>query len=154
MANWDTAATQTQFDAGAAARSQIEQRSAAREAAAGKASKSGSYSIVGMNVTKIPGVIDAIEAYIKNINAVIDKINTEADPTKAFRGDEVQSAVKSYIEKVKEECYNLVSDLRAFEDKLVEAQHAWQSSMSSMASNVSSSAGSYATGTMYQRTIQ
>ena len=108
-----------------------------------------SYSIVGMDMTKVGAAREAISNYVAGIESHLNNIDALADANKAYKSEEVQAAVKSYIEKVKEYCINLCSQLRAFSDKLADASAAWERATSNMASTVQSNTGSFDAGTRY-----
>ena len=94
------------------------------------------YPLVGMNASLIPEVKSAIEEYLLGINKILNQINTEISSTHAFKGEEITAAVEKYLTSVKDYAQNLVSQLKAFEDKLTEANTAWNNSIKSLAGNI------------------
>lgn len=108
-----------------------------------------SYDIVGMDMTKVGVARDAFADYVAKIESHLNAIDALADASKAYKSEEVQAAVRSYIDKVKEYCINLCSQLRAFSDKLADASAAWERATSNMASTVQSNTGSFDAGTRY-----
>lgn len=106
-----------------------------------------SYSIVGMDVTKVEGAINSINDYIKRVESKAREINEKADMNIAFKSDVVQASVKAYIEKVEEYCVNLCSQLTNFRDRLGLARDAWELHMQEFSDNISSSSNSFDTYT-------
>ncbi len=146
MANWVTETSKSDFDAQGVASTLSANRDATREGAQNGAGffhgffGASGYSVVGISADKIPTMRDAIRDYVNSIRNHLDGIEPLADANNAFKGDDIQKAVKSYVEKVKEYCQNLTSDLLAFSDKLQDALDAWESSQRSMAQGVDSAA--------------
>lgn len=91
--------------------------------------------IVGINATKVPEMQSQIRDSVTALQNKINEIDAAADQDKAFRSDDIQTAVKEYIEKVKEYCNALISDLNAFNDKLQVVREAWEKSSQSFASD-------------------
>lgn len=153
---WETSSTASAFDAKAFTTAQIDGRSGQRDGATGGYNGGGlfgiggqAYSIVGMDVTQIPQVREAIDTYVQGIESHVNKIDTSVEANAAFRGEEVQSAVKAYIDTVKEYCINLCSQLRAFSDKLADAQKAWETSVENISGTVSESSAAFSKGAKY-----
>lgn len=163
---WETQNVTSDFDARSYTNNQIAGREGARSGAIGSANtggvgnllnfangsawgNTGGYSIVGMDITKVDATRAAISDYVAAIENHVNGIDALADANNAYKSEEVQSAVRSYVEKVKEYCINLCSQLRAFSDKLADAKAAWESGAANIASTVSSGAGSFDAGTKY-----
>lgn len=153
---WESQTTTSQFDAKSYATNQIAGREGVRSGAAGAYNGGGifgwgkqEYSIVGMDITKVDSTRAAISDYVTAIENHVSGIDALANANSAYRSDDVQAAVKSYVEKVKEYCINLCSQLRAFSDKLADAKSVWESGTANIASTVSSSTGSFEAGTKY-----
>ena len=153
---WETSSTASEFDAKTFTTTQIDGRSGQRGGAAGSYDGGGwfgigaqEYSIVGMDVTQIPTVRESINTYVQGIEDHVNQIDTSVEANAAFRGEEVQTAVKAYVETVKEYCINLCSQLRAFSDKLADAQKAWETGIGSISSTVSESNNAFSKGTKY-----
>lgn len=153
---WETQSVTSDFDAKSYTNNQIAGREGVRGQAAGSYNGGGlfgwgkqEYSIVGMDITKVDATRSAIADYVAAIENHVNGIDALADANGAYKSDEVQSAVKAYVEKVKEYCINLCSQLRAFSDKLADAKAVWESGTANIASTVQGSAGSFDTGTRY-----
>lgn len=153
---WETETTTSNFNAGSYTTNQIAAREGLRSGATGSYNAGGwfgigaqEYSIVGMDITKVGATRAAISDYVAKIENHLNSIDALADASNAYRSEEVQAAVKSYIEKVKEYCINLCSQLRAFSDKLQDASAAWESGTANIASTVQSNTGSFDAGTRY-----
>lgn len=128
---------------------------AAREGSRSKATNSNvwsTYSIVGMDVTKVNSVRDEIDRYVTEIEDHVNKIDPTANANVGFKSDEVQAAVRQYIDKVKTYCINLCSQLRAFSDKLEDAKNAWEKATSNMSSAINSTKNSFDAGSKYAAT--
>lgn len=149
MANWDNEVAQSNLNAGSYTSNQIAGREGSR-AGVGNTTKS-EYSVVGINVNKIPDVQNAIDEYVRGLEEHINQIEANADPNAAFLSEDVQASVKNYLEKVKTYCKNLESQLIAFSDKLSEVRTAWETGTKNIASGVDSSNAAFSEGTRYTR---
>lgn len=116
--------------------------------------KGKGYDLRGINATKVQGMIDAIEAYIKNINKAIDKMSANASNSGAFKGTELQSSVTKYIEKVEKYLKAYTTQLRAFEDKIIDVRNAWNNAQKSQATTINKTASSFADVKEYSRQLQ
>lgn len=156
---WESQTTTSQFDAGSYTTNQIAGREGSRSGASGTTNgglfgtglfgNTGGYSIIGMDITKVDATRAAISDYVTAIENHVSGIDALANANSAYKSDDVQAAVKSYVEKVKEYCINLCSQLRAFSDKLADAKEAWESGTANISSTVQSSSGSFDAGTRY-----
>ncbi len=106
-------------------------------AAVNTASKGSTF--VGMDYTQVDTIRDAIRTYVKNIQAIADYLNTDADPSKALKGD-VEAAVKSYLSNMKQEMDAFISALLAYSDKMFEYAEAYKASEKSLTSDVNDAA--------------
>ena len=165
--NWNTDTITSAFDAAAGATKTAADRAAQRTASSvgthstgflglgGQVSNLDSSSIVGMNVNEVENMRNAIEDYCGNIETYLRNLNPTANSDVAFKSEEVKAALTTYMENVKTYCLNLVSQLRAFSDKLADVRNQWQLATQNMAETVSSTSGSaFASGSTYNRTIQ
>lgn len=146
--NWST------FDAKVATDTQISDRESGRSAAttAIGGAKTGwfsSYSVVGIQASEIPNMRDAIRNYVNGITTHLDNIEPLATADNAFKNEEVQTAVQTYIAAVKKYCMNLTTQLLAFSDKLQEVYEKYEENMRTMAGNIGDSTSSLNTGTTY-----
>lgn len=82
--------------------------------------------VVGLNANKIPEMIDAIEAYIKRVETHLNNIKTSTSTENAMKG-EYAIAVKTYVQTACDTCYEITSQLRYFEDKLIAVEKAYKS---------------------------
>ena len=106
------------------------------------------YSVVGINATQAKAAADRM---VTSTKALMDKIKSiNVDATKldnAVKGNEVQQAIKDYIEKVKQYCAAVVSDINAFADKLYEVSRVWEESQKTFATgSINESANSSFSG--------
>lgn len=101
-----------------------------------------SYSVVGINAAKVPEMRDAIRQYVNNIISSIEAVDPLSGADQAFRSEEVQASIKSYITAINQACANYVSGLLAFSDKLEDVYEAYQANISRVANNYSSVASS------------
>lgn len=153
---WVSETTTSNFNAESYTTNQMAGRDGTRSLAANANSNGRSqppvyrpYSIVGMDVTKVGPARDAIDQYVSRIESHLDGIQARAEADRAFKSEEVQAAVETYINKVKEYCINLCSQLRAFADKLSDAQKSWESTASKMAGTINEGASSFDAGSRY-----
>lgn len=97
--------------------------------------------IVGINANQIPAMKKAIDDYVVAIKTHLNKINPTADANSAFKGEEVQKAVEEYVTNVKTYCFNLTSQLRAFEKKLDDIKATYDANKQTFAKNIRNDAG-------------
>ena len=161
--DWNVDAKESVFDASAATSATIAQRSDQR---AGAGSSPHNYrtglfgntrdvsenagSIVGMSMTEASNMVTAINEYTDAIMNYVKGIEPTANSDVAFKSDAVKTALVSYFEKVQEYCSNLVSDLKAFGDKVTDAKNQWEAATQEMASKVGGTASSFNTSTEYK----
>ncbi len=114
--------------------------------------KSG-YDVVGINASKITSeLIPAFELYIKGINGKIDQIKVTAQKMKdAFRGTELERQVTNYVNKMEQYLKNFTTQIRAFEDKLIDVKKAWDKSQQVQAQGVSKTSSAFANLNEYSR---
>ena len=106
-------------------------------AAVSYASKGSAF--VGMDYTKVDSIREAIRTYVKNIQAIADYLNTDADPSRALKG-EVEGAVKTFLTNMKQEVDAFSSTLLAYSDKMFEYAEAYGKSDQSLTSDINDAA--------------
>ena len=106
-------------------------------AAVSYASKGSAF--VGMDYTKVDSIREAIRTYVKNIQAIADYLNTDADPSRALKG-EVEGAVKTFLTNMKQEVDAFISTLLAYSDKMFEYAEAYGKSDQSLTSDINDAA--------------
>ena len=166
MADWNTGASASNFDASVSTTGTIDSRSSQRSASGVGTHKGGflwskdisnleQSSVVGINVNEIPNMRNAINDYCSEIENYVNGLNPEAEATMAFKSEEVNLALKKYMDDVKTYSINLVSQLRAFSDKLADVKSQWEAASQTMSETIGSTSGSnFATGTRYTETMQ
>lgn len=145
---WTTGVSGVTITAATATTGQIDGRSGAREGAS--LASDNTYSIVGMNMRKVDAVVKSIDMYCERIKLKLEAVDANAKADDAFKGDLVQQAVKNYIEKVKLYSTNLTSQLKAFQDEILDAKAQWQASLSSFASNIDTNTSQFNAGEEYR----
>lgn len=81
-------------------------------------------SVVGIKVSGIPNMQNAINEYVNGVdNAIAELRNAETNI--AFKGDYAE-AVKSYIEEMINACKAISSQMKVFNDELTEIQKAYE----------------------------
>ena len=121
MANWMNGVSESTFNAKSFSDSQISDREGTREASNvrhGWFGNGRAYSVVGIDANRIDGMRSAIRDYVQAIEGHLDGIEPLANANNAYKSEEVQRAVQEYVQKVKDYCKNLTSQLLAFSDKL------------------------------------
>ena len=103
--------------------------------------KNGGTNVVGINVTKIPAMKEAIAAYCTAINTKLAELK-QYDPKVAFRGTSIEPALVDYIDAVKEACGAIVSNMQAFSDQLDLIEKAWAEKDTANAETIKKSAES------------
>ena len=153
--NFNVETKTSTFDQGAAFRSHVQQTEDILSHYEQKSSDFlGSGAIVGLNANEIPNIKESIRTMCDNITTELNKIQTDADREVAFKGEGVKNALQEYINKVTESCDNLISTMKAFNDKLTDVERQWKAAVDSMSDTISSNAGQYATGTQYTEQLQ
>lgn len=156
MAGWETNATYAkQINADSYVNKAQNVRNGKYQKVQTNASGKGkAYDLRGINATKIQGMIDAIESYIKGISDAIDKMSANASNSGAFKGSQLQKAVTAYIEKVEKYLKAYTTQLRAFEDKIIDVRNAWNSAQKAQATNINRTASGFADVKEYGRQLQ
>lgn len=107
-------------------------------------------TVVGMNVAEVTNMRNAIEEYCQNIENYLNGLNPAAEATDAFKGEAVNQALTTYMNNVTTYCKNLVSQLRAFSDKLADVKNQWEKATQNMGETIRSTSGSsFAQGSAY-----
>lgn len=107
------------------------------------------YSVVGINANQVGTMREAIRNYVTGIQTEISKIQTDLDANGAFKGEEVQSAVRAYLTTVEDYAKALTSYLLTFSDKLKDVEEAWTSYVGTMAGNVTNTKGTFGSTQTY-----
>ncbi len=157
MANWNTEATTTAFDARKFTTEGLSNRTGREKGASSISShKWGSkgYDIVGIDANKVDSMRESIRTYVKSIETYLDGVDPLADANGAFKGEEVQEAVRKYISTCKEYCKNLTSNLLAFSDQIGDVKNQWQIAMGKMSESINTGSQSYGSNDHYTETIQ
>ncbi len=166
MANWNTGATASKFDADtytnkAKSARKYSFNSGINGLDGGQVDvlfgiKKLGYDVVGINAKKVKtDLIPAFEEYLKGINGKINDINTTAKKIKAaFRGTELENSVSKYVAKMEKFLKDYTSQLRSFEDKLIDVSKAWDSAQSKQAASVNKTASSFSGIGEYKRKLQ
>lgn len=96
--------------------------------------------VVGINANEIPNMISAIDSYISAVNGQLDKLTEKANTStaKAMQG-EYAEATKQYIQAAAKTCYNIVTQLKYFQDKLNAVKAAYDKKDQNMSSTINSS---------------
>ena len=93
--------------------------------------------VVGINANKIPDVINAIEDYIKRVDAKLTKLKENANTSTAnAMSGEYAAATKLYVQTSADVCYRIITQLRYFEDKLIAVGEAYNQKDQNMASTI------------------
>lgn len=162
MANWNTEATTSTFDAGKFTTEALSSRTGRETGASSISGRSAGffgigasgYDIVGIDANKVDSMRESIRTYVKNIETYLDGVDPLADANGAFRGEEVQTAVRKYIDTCKEYCKNLSSNLLAFSDQIGDVKNQWQAAMGKIAGTIDTGSQSYGSTDHYTETIQ
>lgn len=152
MANWMNGVSESTFNAKSFSDSQISDREGTREASnvgGGWFGNGRAYSVVGIDANRIDGMRSAIRDYVQAIEGHLDGIEPLANANNAYKSEEVQRAVQEYVQKVKDYCKNLTSQLLAFSDKLGDVKSSWERATSEMSSTIGGASGSFDAGTKY-----
>ena len=96
----------------------------------------GTYDIIGMNAVQIPEMREAIAIYVADATDWLEKIAEECNGALAFKNQQVEDAIKAYLEAVREVIVSFVSNLLAFSDKLADVHNAWLESAERYAEDV------------------
>lgn len=97
---------------------------------------SNGFSVIGINANHIPAMQQAIQAYVTDIKAQLEKIDSDFDPNVAFKGTDIKGSLISYMQEAKQISLNIVTYLNAFSDQLNEIKNAYERNDASNASNI------------------
>lgn len=117
--------------------------------------KISGYDMVGIVGSKVESMRDSIRQYVDKVQEKVSQAIEDAEDgmNDAFRGNEAQSAVKEYLEKVKLYINNLITQLISFSDKLADVGNAWQKAQEEIGGNVKTATGSFSEGTAYSESV-
>lgn len=101
------------------------------------AKQSAKHNLVGLSVKDgVPAINQAIDNYVKAINAQIGKMDAEkADASKAFAGS-VDEAIELYMRNMKKACQSIITYLYNFQAQLAEVQKAWEAKDKALSSKL------------------
>lgn len=162
MANWQTEASVSNFDAAGNTVNTIGDRSAQRGASGVGTHTTGHLwwkqdvsnleqsSVVGIDAGQVSSMREAIRTYTDNIINYVNGLNPEANANVAFKGEKVQESLTNYMSQLKTYCVNLVSQLLAFSDKLADVEAQWTKAVESMSTTVGTTSSDFAVGSKYQ----
>lgn len=127
MASWTTESQATEFSVGTTFDNAINARNRGSVTTGDtiKLTPFGDDSVVGINVNYIPTMKARLEAYIKEIEKVLERLDDNVNAREGVAGDDVNYAIKQYFIRVKEYLLALVSNFRAFNDKLTSVSEAY-----------------------------
>lgn len=74
---------------------------------------------VGMDYSRVPIIRASIRDYVTSIKTELEKLNTEAETSNAFKG-QIESAVKEYVLAINTAANAYVSQLLQYSDKMQE----------------------------------
>lgn len=100
-------------------------------------------TVVGINVNHVPKMVDAINEYIKGVNDVINRLNSEVTTKDAFSG-QYATAVSNYVAAVEKVCKSVISELEIFKSKLNEISASYTSKDQSLGSTIGQASSSLA----------
>lgn len=79
---------------------------------------------VGITPEMLSKITGAIDSYTNQLNSVLDQMPDAVDYTVAFRGTEVENAIKKFVTSVKEVCRSYLENLKLAESQIVESVEA------------------------------
>lgn len=103
--------------------------------------KNGGTTVVGINVNKITDMKTAITNYCDGVNGALAELKNY-DPTVAFKGTQIESALVGYIEAIITACSAIVSNLESFNDQLTLVEQAYATKDDVQAQAIKNSADS------------
>lgn len=95
--------------------------------------------VIGIKVSGIPTIKNAIDDYIDRINAQLDKVNTEVSAKTALVGQEMEDALTSYLSAIVDCCKKYITYLNLFKDLIDGVQKAYTDKQETMASTINTS---------------
>ena len=90
----------------------------------------------GINGGKVQAMQDAIRAYVNMLNGHLEGIEVKARTDTAFKGAYAETTTK-FVERLKQSCKNIISNLLMFNDKLETIKKAYTSRAETMAADIS-----------------
>lgn len=97
-------------------------------------------TFIGIRFDAVDGIRGSIRTYVTKIQTEIDKINSDLSPEKAFKGDELVPACRSFVKAVTEVADAYVSSLLAYSDKMYEYAEAMGKNQTNLSSNINEEA--------------
>lgn len=147
MASFQDATTEkSAFAASASFDTRVASRDATRQGGLNRLEEYGSKALgaidlVGMNAPKAREAADNMVSELNNTMKMIEGLTVDQSILDgAVKSDEVQKALKNYIDKEKSLLSAIVSDLKGLCDKLYEISKAWEKSTDSFGQNTISGA--------------
>ena len=100
------------------------------------------YDVIGIHGAKARGAAEMIVGSCDAINQKVEGILVNADIlNKAVVGDDLQTAIKEYVETVKDYFQAVISDVKLFADKLYEVAKKWEDAQAKFAGNINNDKG-------------
>ena len=153
MAGWETTSKATEFNVANTFQEAINNRN--REGVivndSLKLDPFGDDSVVGINATQIPAIQNELEGYINDIETELQKFESDVSARIGVAGDDINTAIREYFTKVKQYLLDLVTNFRAFNDKLSAVNEAYLKFQAGEAESVQSSAGQITSTTYTQK---
>lgn len=75
-------------------------------------------NFVGVNVNQLSAVRDCLTTYYNKAVKILDTMNTSIKPDSGIKGSNLESAVAKYVERVKEEGKEWLSQILRYQDLL------------------------------------
>ncbi len=153
MAGWETTSKATEFNVANTFQEAINNRK--REDVivndSLKLDPFGDDSVVGINAKQIPPIQNELEEYIGEIETVLQNFESNVNAKIGVAGEDINTAIREYFTKVKQYLLDLVTNFRAFNDKLSAVNEAYVKFQSSEASTVQASAGKITSNTYVEK---
>lgn len=143
MASWETTNIATDFNVADTFNKAIDQRNRGGVITGDTISLQpfGDDSVVGINATAIPNIKSKLEAYITEIETVLKKFEDNVNARQGVAGDDVNTAITNYFVNVKKYLLDLVTNFRAFNDKLSAVDAAYLKFQGGQQQAINTSAG-------------
>lgn len=103
-------------------------------------------TIVGIDADFVTSIQTAIDTYIAGIQTELDKLETNVDPSTAFKGSGVTEAVQNFVTSVKEVAEGYIAKLQEAEKQIIDSVHsAYETQDTDLSANLTADSSSLGT---------
>lgn len=98
--------------------------------------------VVGITGNMLNSITNSIDSYVSGLNAILDQMPTAVNYRQAFQGTGVETAIRNFVETVKDLCKLYIKNLQNAENQIVESVHAnYRASDEDLSSSLNTASG-------------